>query len=55
MPFTLTIGWYGNEGKPAGGDHHGMLCEPRVEHLKESKLDDWSAADLQRLVTTGLG
>ena len=55
LPFTFIIGWYGEEGKHAGGDHPGMLCEPRVKHLNESKLDDWSAAELQRFVTTGLG
>lgn len=55
LTLTLTIGWDDDEGKPTGGDSHGMLCEPTAEHLNESKLDDWSAADLQRFVTTGLG
>jgi len=29
LTLTLTVGWDDDEGKPTGGDYHGMLCEPR--------------------------
>jgi ABC-type dipeptide/oligopeptide/nickel transport system ATPase component len=36
LTLALTVGRDDDEGKPAGGDYHGMLREPRAEHLQES-------------------